>query len=119
MTDIFKTTYKEDTSRERTRISKGRQLLSPKTKDTLAVKLVGGPTRAIALDIVKSSYPLLDPETVDWYTYEFTEYIIIGDRLHYVIIFRSRISVSFPFTKALIISTVNPSLSRVWSSIRK
>lgn len=96
VTDVFKTTHKEDTSRERTRISKGRQLLSPKARDTLAVKLVGGPTQATALDIVKNPYPLLDPETVDWYTYEFTEYITIGDRLHYVITFRPRVSVPFP-----------------------
>ena len=51
--NTYKTSYSNNNIlRDRVRVLKGRKLLSPKTSDTLAVKLLGGPTLPVFLDIV-------------------------------------------------------------------
>lgn len=49
----FKTPYTENTYNDRVQVYKGRKLLSQKANDTLAVKLMGGPTLAVYGDVVK------------------------------------------------------------------
>ena len=58
--DVSKTAYSDrEPSNDRVQLQKGRRLLSPKTSDTLAVKVVGGPNLSIYLDIVKNGDALL------------------------------------------------------------
>lgn len=86
--DIYKSSYKEDTRRDKVQIFKGRKLISPKPGDTLVVKLLGGPTLAVYLDVVKNTDDiLLDSETLDHYAYTMEESVMINERLHYVISF--------------------------------
>ena len=70
------------------RILKGRRLLSPKASDTLAVKLLGGPTAAIYLDVVKNPDLLLSPEVLPLYDFHLEEPAAIDDRPQYVVSFR-------------------------------
>ncbi|MDR1504165.1 MAG: carboxypeptidase-like regulatory domain-containing protein [Prevotella sp.] len=87
--DIYKSSYKEDIRKDKVQIFKGRKLISPKPSDTLVVKLLGGPTLAVYLDIVKNTDDiLLDTEALDYYSYTMEESVMINERLHYVISFK-------------------------------
>lgn len=99
VTKLYKTNYKESDSRDRVRIEKGRQLVSPKLSDTLGIKLVGGPTLAIALDIVKSSNEILDKETLHYYEFKFDDFVLIDNQLHYVISFIPVMPLPYPLYK--------------------
>ena len=57
------------TTRDRVQVLKGRRLLSQKVSDTLGVKLAGGPTLSIYVDIVKNQDALLDMETLNYYDF--------------------------------------------------
>ena len=86
--DLHKTPYTQDAGRDRVRILKGRRLLSPKASDTLAVKLLGGPTASIYLDVVKNPDLLLSPEVLPLYDFHLEEPTAIDERPQYVVSFR-------------------------------
>ena len=88
MIERQKTPYTQEAGRDRVRILKGRRLLSPKASDTLAVKLLGGPTAAIYLDIVKNPDLLLSPEILPVYDFHLEEPAAIDERPQYVASFR-------------------------------
>lgn len=85
--DLHKTPYTQNAGRDRVRILKGRRLLSPKASDTLAVKLLGGPTAAIYLDVVKNPDLLLSPEVLPLYDFHLEEPATIDERPQYVVSF--------------------------------
>ena len=86
--EASKTPYwSKDVSRDKTRVLKGRKLLSQKQGDTLAVKLLGGPTMAQFLDIVKNPYGLLDEEMLDCFKFEIESVIAVNERQHFVVAF--------------------------------
>lgn len=90
--DVFKTPYNDRTvNRDRTEVLKGRRLLSQKLSDTLGVKLAGGPTLSIYLDVVKNEDALLDAETLHYYELFMEEPVQIDNRLQFVIGFRPRV----------------------------
>lgn len=70
---------------------KGRRLLSQRASDTLGVKLAGGPTLSIYVDIVKNQDALLDVETLNYYDFFMEEPVQIDNRQQYVISFRPRV----------------------------
>lgn len=86
--DIYKTPYSENVERDRVQVFKGRKLLSQKTNDTLVVKLLGGPTLSVYIDMVKNPDILLDPATLPYYSFRMEEATTIDNRLHYVISFQ-------------------------------
>lgn len=92
---IYKTSYEKDIEKDRVQVLKGRQLLSQKAKDTLIVKLQGGPNLSIYTDIVKNKDMLFDPQTLPYYTFTFDEITMIDDRLNYVIDFKSQAILPF------------------------
>lgn len=98
VTKLYKTAYKENEgiTRDRVRIEKGRQLVSPKQGDTLGVKLLGGPTLAVVQDIAKNTEELLDKETLYYYEFKFDDFVLIDNRLHYVISFTPMIPLPYP-----------------------
>ena len=68
VTDLYKTSYEVgDTYGDAVQIVRGRRLLSTRAKDTLAVKLMGGPVIPIMLDAVKNSQLLLNVMLWDSY----------------------------------------------------
>jgi hypothetical protein len=86
--NLYKSSYSHSLSRDRVRIFKGRELLSQKASDTLAVKLMGGPTLAVMLDVVKNPDVLLDKEILQSYSYTMEDPVSIDNRLQYVISFK-------------------------------
>jgi len=86
--NLYKSAYDHALNKDRVRIFKGRELLSQKASDTLAVKLMGGPTLAVMLDVVKNPDVLLDKEILQSYSYTMEDPISIDNRLQYVISFK-------------------------------
>lgn len=90
--DVYKTSYGDmTTTRDRVQVLKGRRLLSQKASDTLGVKLAGGPTLSIYVDIVKNQDALLDVETLNYYDFFMEEPVQIDNRQQYVVSFRPRV----------------------------
>ena len=94
--DVAKTAYSDrDPSNDKVQIQKGRRLLSQKTSDTLAVKVVGGPTLSIYLDVVKNGDALLSPENLNYYDFQIEEPVNLDNRMQYVVSFRPRVSLMY------------------------
>jgi hypothetical protein len=96
VTDVYKSSYRQDGMSDRAQVLKGRKLLSPEKKDTLAVKLLGGPNLAIYVDVVKNPDILLDREFLSYYAFRMGDITSINDRLQYVVHFRPQMIASFP-----------------------
>jgi hypothetical protein len=94
--NLYKDGYERSLFKDRVRIYKGRQLLSQKASDTLAVKLMGGPTLAVTLDIVKNPDVLLDKEILPCYDYAMEDPVSIDNRLQYVISFKPSVILPIP-----------------------
>ncbi|MBP1641263.1 MAG: conserved hypothetical exported protein [Bacteroidetes bacterium] len=90
--NLYKSSYDHSTIKDRVRIFKGRELLSQKASDTLAVKLMGGPTLAVMLDVVKNPDVLLDKEILPCYNYTMEDPVSIDNRMQYVISFKPNVS---------------------------
>ncbi len=86
--NLYKEPYSKGIDKDRVRIFKGRKLVSQKQKDTLAVKLMGGPYMSVLLDVVKNKDILLDKEMFSSYDYAMDEPVNLDNRPQYVISFR-------------------------------
>ena len=84
---VYKTEYNGTVYRDRAALEKSRVLLSQRRRDTLSVKMQGGPTQAITFDVVKNPEILLDQDELRLYTFEMGMPLYIGDRLQFVIHF--------------------------------
>lgn len=86
--NLYKEPYSKGIEKDRVRIFKGRKLVSQNQKDTLAVKLMGGPYMSVLLDVVKNKDILLDKEMLSSYTYTLEDPVNLDNRPQYVISFR-------------------------------
>ncbi|GHS99217.1 hypothetical protein FACS189421_09260 [Bacteroidia bacterium] len=112
--EVYKSPYKKFVTGDRVQILKGRQLLSPNKKDTLAVKLLGGPNQAIYIDAVKNPDILLDTEFLHYYAYKMGEITSINDRLQYVVNFQPQVIAPYPlFSGTLYIDRETLSFTRI------
>ena len=94
--DVSKTAYSDrEPSNDKVQLQKGRRLLSQKTGDTLAVKVVGGPNLSIYLDIVKNGDALLSMENLNYYDFRIEEPVNLDNRMQYVVSFRPRVSLMY------------------------
>lgn len=94
--DIYKTPYTADgVKQDRVQIEKGRKLLSQKSGDTLAIKLIGGPNLSVYLDIAKNPELLLDPETLTCYKFKMEESVMIDERPHFVVSFAPQVNLPY------------------------
>lgn len=89
--EIFKTPYGDGVERDAVQVYKGRKLVSPDPKDTLMVKLLGGPNLSIYLDIVKNPDLILSKENLAMYNFTLEESVTIGERAHYVVSFQPQV----------------------------
>lgn len=94
--DVFKTPYRFRNSQgERVRILKGRRLVSQNVRDTLSVKILGGPTLPVNLDFVKNGDLLFSERDLDYYEFTMAGNAIVGGRLQFVIGFAPRVEVDY------------------------
>lgn len=83
--DMFKTSYNYGVKRDRVAIRKGRRLLSPRSGDTLGIKVLGGPVVPVQLDVVKNPDFLLNEAELDCYAMKMEPPTTIDDRRHFVV----------------------------------
>ena len=81
---MMKTSYAVGVTPDRIAVEKSRILESPDKRDTLSVKVAGGPAQAVFLDIVKNR-DLLDQETLSHYSLAMGIPEMIGDRTQFAI----------------------------------
>ena len=94
--DVSKTAYSDrEPSNDKVQLQKGRRLLSQKTGDTLAVKVVGGPNLSIYLDIVKNGDALLSMENLNYYDFRIEEPVNLDNRMQYVVSLCPRVSLMY------------------------
>jgi hypothetical protein len=94
--EVYKSSYRSAAATDRTQVLKGRKLLSPDARDTLGVKLLGGPNLAIYVDVVKNPDILLDEETLHYYAFKMGDLTSVNDRLQYTVHFRPQILAAYP-----------------------
>lgn len=101
--DVYKTAYtQKDIEHDRVQVLKGRKLLSPKPGDTLVVKLLGGPTLPVFVDIAKNPDLVLDPLILPCYAFEIQEIAWLNERPHYVVHFYPQVVLSFALYEGLL-----------------
>ncbi|MCH5233679.1 MAG: carboxypeptidase-like regulatory domain-containing protein [Muribaculaceae bacterium] len=115
MVDVLKKPYKyRDIHGEKVSIHKGRSIVSPKSSDTLAVKLMGGPYMPIMLDAVKNGDHLFTIEEIDNYDFKMETGVMIDNQMHYAISFQPKVSLSYPLNSGVFyIDGDNLTISRV------
>lgn len=83
--DLYKTSYEKSVLFDAVAIRRGRRMMNMKSNDTLAVKLMGGPTLPIYADIAKSDELLFYDDDLSCFRYEYVGDEKLDDRTHYVI----------------------------------
>lgn len=96
VTDMYKTDYSHNPDHDGVAILKGRRLMSMKSKDTLGVKIQGGPVLPLMVDIAKNPEYLLNKENFLCYNFRFGVPTKIDDRLQYVITMQPNTMTFFP-----------------------
>lgn len=93
---VYKTPYNRlTTAGERVNIVKGRKLSRQTGSDTLAVKIIGGPTMPVFLDVVKNQGLLFQDVEMDYYDFEMLGSASIDNRLQFVIRFKPKVIVDY------------------------
>lgn len=87
VTSLYKTSYSHDVNRDQVYILKGRSLISQHAKDTLAVKVMGGPYESVLLDAVKNRDFFLDADDLPCYRFTMQEGTSIDERPQFVVSF--------------------------------
>ena len=85
VTEMYKTDYSLGAQYDAVSIRKGRRLMSLKARDTLGVKIQGGPVAPLMADVAKNRDYLLDDEALGYYDMHLKTPVRIDDRLHYVV----------------------------------
>ena len=113
--EILKKPYKyRDTRGEKVSIQKGRSIVSPKSSDTLAVKLMGGPYMPIMLDAVKNGDHLFTIDEINNFDFKMEKGVMIDNKMHYVISFQPKVTFSYPLNSGVFyIDGDNLTISRV------
>lgn len=103
MIDIFKTPYtKRLSAGERVEIKKGRRLISQNGRDTLSIKIVGGPIAPVALDFVKNEDFLFGTVDLSHYNFTLQKPVNLDDRLQYVVRFEARTPLEYALHQGLL-----------------
>lgn len=101
--DVFKTPYtRRMNNGERVQIKKGRRLISQNNRDTLSVKIVGGPTLPVIIDFVKNSDFLFGYDDLAYYHFEMESPVSIDDRMQYVIRFTPKVKLDYALCQGLL-----------------
>lgn len=94
--DVYKTDYKDRrTVRDRSKLIRGRRLMSQRSKDTSSVKVAGGPLVPIYLDIVKNGEDLLNITNLQCYDFIMDKPVLIDNRMQYVVAFVPRMNLEY------------------------
>ena len=84
--EMYKSPYDDDLMFDAVSILRGRRMMNMKASDTLAVKVMGGPTLPIFADVVKNRELLFYPDDLSSFTYTYVGEEQLDDRPHYVVL---------------------------------
>ena len=93
---IYKSSYPGNIDNDRVQIFKGRNLVTTKASDTLAVKLLGGPNLSIYADIVKNPDILFDEESLSYFSFKMENPEFLDHRQQYVLSFSPVVTLPYP-----------------------
>ncbi len=96
VTDMYKTSYSRGPERDAVAILKGRRLMSMKARDTLGVKIQGGPVMPLMVDIAKNREYVLKAEDFGLYDFSMDMPALIDDRLQYVVSMQPKMHTMYP-----------------------
>ncbi len=96
VTDMYKTGYSRGPERDAVAILKGRRLMSMKARDTLGVKIQGGPVMPLMVDIAKNREYVLKAEDFGLYDFLMDMPALIDDRLQYVVSMQPKMHTMYP-----------------------
>lgn len=103
MVDVFKTSYlRRNIAGERVQIKKGRRLISQNIRDTLSVKMIGGPVVPVALDFVKNGDFFLGEADLDNYEFSMEKPVSIDDRMQFAIRFYPKVQLEYALYQGVI-----------------
>lgn len=101
--DLYKTPYtSRSIYRDKVRLRKGRRLVNYQANDTLAVKIVGGPSLSLVMDVVKNDEELLSYEQLDYYNYRLGAPVMLDNRMQHVIHFSPRVKLDYALFSGVI-----------------
>lgn len=100
--DMYKSSYANDTRQDKVQIVKGRSLISQRAKDTLSVRVMGGPHEAVVLDMVKNREVLFYEHDLPAYQFTMDNGTTINDRAQYVIRFSPIATREYPLYSGVI-----------------
>lgn len=117
--EAYKTDYaKRDVDYDRVRILKGRKLLSQKSGDTLAVKLLGGPNICLYMDAIKNPELFLEDKELQNYNFVMMNTEYIDSRPQYVIVFAPNVKLDYAlFNGRMYIDKENMAITRLELSV--
>ena len=96
---MYKSDYYYGPDRDAVAILKGRRLMSMKARDTLGVKVQGGPVLPLMVDLAKNREYILNEENIAHYKLHMEVPVKIGDRTQYVINMEPQGVLLFPIMK--------------------
>ena len=85
VTEMYKSDYAYGPERDAVAIMKGRRLMSMKARDTLGVKVQGGPVLPLLVDVAKNPDYLMNEENLAHYKLRMEVPVRIADRPQFVI----------------------------------
>ena len=101
--DVYKTGYESRmVYGDKVRLQKGRRLASQKQSDTLAIRISGGPSLALYLDVVKNGDELLSMDLLPCYHFNMEAPTAIDNRMQYVVRFRPMIELEYALYEGLL-----------------
>lgn len=94
--DVYKTGYENRTTwRDKVRLRRGRRLVNHQASDTLAVKISGGPSLTLYMDLVKNGDELLNEKVLDKYKFTLQAPVILDNRPQHVIAIEPQVETSY------------------------
>jgi len=101
--DVYKSDYKKRAIYlDRVQLLKGRRLASQKKKDTLAVKIAGGPNMPVYLDLAKNEEELLSFDMLPCYRFDMDIPVSIDNRMQYVVHFQPMVKLEVALYKGVL-----------------
>jgi len=97
--DVAKAPYTSDLGQDAAKIRKGRSITDVTSEDTILVKLRSGIHTSLDLDVIKNRPDFLLPDFLERYNLEFSDLIVYGERLVYVISFEQKSHITDPLFK--------------------
>ena len=116
--DIYKAPYKNISGMDRVKVFKGRKSTNVKKADTLAVKLQGGPSVSLLLDIAKNPDILFFEDFLDYYSFSLEDMVTIDNKINYVVGFAQKDGIEAPlYYGRLYIDTKNLAITNAQFSL--